>query len=94
MKKCSKCFDKDYAIRRINDIISQTGITELPDRFEDMIKKEEKKFKKKNKCSGFKKFIIVVAVIAVIAGAGYLFYKYKHPDYLEDFDDDVDEEDE
>ena len=40
------------------------------------------------------KIILIITGIAIVAGICYLVYRFLTPDYLEDFDDDLDDFDE
>ena len=58
-------------------------------KFNDLIgKKEEKKC-----CNTLLWIFAIIGVIAAIAGIAYAIYYYFTPDYLEDFEDDFEDED-
>ena len=54
-----------------------------------MLKREEEKEKK---CNLVICILGAVLVIAAIAGIAYAVYRFMKPDYLEDFEDDIDDE--
>ena len=54
-----------------------------------MLKREEEKEKK---CNLVVCILGAVLVIAAIAGIAYAVYRFMKPDYLEDFEDDIDDE--
>ena len=54
-----------------------------------MLKREEEKEKK---CNLVICILGAVLVIAAIAGIAYAVYRFVKPDYLEDYEDDIDDE--
>lgn len=54
-----------------------------------ILKKEEEKEKK---CNLVMCIVGTVLVIAAIAGIVYAVYRFMKPDYLEDYEDDIDDE--
>ena len=54
-----------------------------------MLKREEEKEKK---CNLVICILGAVLVIAAIAGIAYAVYRFMKPDYLEDYEDDIDDE--
>ena len=54
-----------------------------------MLKKEEEKEKK---CNLVMCILGAVLVIAAIAGIAYAVYRFMKPDYLEDYEDDIEDE--
>ena len=54
-----------------------------------MLKKEEEK---EQKCNLVICILGAVLVIAAIAGIAYAVYRFVKPDYLEDYEDDIDDE--
>ena len=54
-----------------------------------MLKREEEKEKK---CNLVVCILGAVLVIAAIAGIAYAVYRFMKPDYLEDYEDDIDDE--
>ena len=54
-----------------------------------MLKKEEEK---EQKCNLVVCILGAVLVIAAIAGIAYAVYRFMKPDYLEDYEDDIEDE--
>ena len=55
----------------------------------DLINKEEKK-----ECKVLLWVLAIIGAIAAIAAIAYAVYRYMTPDYLEDFEDEFEEDDE
>ena len=57
----------------------------------DLLKKQEK-LEEERKCNKVLWVFAVVGVIAAVAGIAYALYLYFTPDYLEDFEDEFDDD--
>ena len=55
----------------------------------DLIKKEEKK-----ECNVLVWVLAIIGAVAAIAAIAYAVYRYMTPDYLEDFEDEFEEDEE
>ncbi|MDO5574821.1 MAG: hypothetical protein Q4G60_12680, partial [bacterium] len=58
----------------------------------DFLKKKQEEEEEKSCCNTWKWIIGIVLGVALIAGIAYALYCYFTPDYLEDFEDDLDDD--
>lgn len=71
-------FDMDM----IEELFSRTKLNEL-------LHRNEIERKREKQCECIKTIFIVIGVVAAIAGIAYLIYRYFTPDYLEDYEEEL-----
>ena len=58
-------------------------------KLKDLLKKKEKEDKA---CNVLVWVLAIIGVIAAVAGIAYAIYRYTHPDYLEELDEEFEDE--
>lgn len=81
---CSGKGARDFAMDRVDDILTATKIN-------DILHRNEVQKKKKKNVVGI--VLAVVGGVAVLAAAAYGVYRYFTPDYLDEFEDEFEEDD-
>lgn len=75
---------KVYSMNKVEDLMALIKAN-------DLLKKQEK-MEEEKKCNKVLWVFAVVGVIAAVAGIAYALYLYFTPDYLEDFEDEFDDD--